>query len=330
MDARKTRRRWLATVPALLMAASAQAQTGTAPWTPDQPLKIVVGFAAGGPTDVAARVIADSLTRSLGQTVIVENRPGANATIAAEQVARAKPDGLTLLMAATNHTINAVLYPNLRFDSDTGFAPIAEVAVAPTVLVVNPKFPAQDYASFLAMLKAKPGGYTYASAGSGGTPHLSAEMFKMLTGTSIVHVPYKGAAPAVADLMGGQVDMSFATLGSVLPQIRAGNLRALAVAAPVRPRLLPETPTFEESGLKNFRLDSWYGLMAPAGTPRPILDRLHADIRKAVDATEFRDRMGKAGLEAVTDSDPDSFSRKIKDEIAMFAKVVKTNKLTID
>jgi tripartite-type tricarboxylate transporter receptor subunit TctC len=313
---------------ALGMAAAALAQ-GDPPY-PNQPIRMVVGFPAGGPTDVSARLIADSLSRSLGQPVVVDNKPGANATIAAEIVARAKPDGYTILMAAGNHTINAVLYKNLKFDSEKGFAWITPVSVAPTVLVVNPKFPARTYAEFLALMSAHPGKYSYASAGSGGTPHLSAEMFKLRTRTSIVHIPYRGAAPAVTDLLGGQVDMMFATLGSVLPQIRAGQLRALAVAAPQRSGLLPNVPTFEESGLKNFRLDSWYGIAAPAGTPRAVVERLYNDIQKAVTAPAYREKMEQAGLEPVIATSPAKFTEQISSEIAGFTELVRLSKLTID
>lgn len=313
---------------ALGLAAAALAQ-GDPPY-PSQPIRMVVGFPAGGPTDVSARLIADSLSRSLGQPVVVDNKPGANATIAAEIVARAKPDGYTILMAAGNHTINAVLYKNLKFDSEKGFAWITPVSVAPTVLVVNPKFPARTYAEFLSLMSAHPGKYSYASAGSGGTPHLSAEMFKLRTRTSIVHIPYRGAAPAVTDLLGGQVDMMFATLGSVLPQIRAGQLRALAVAAPQRSGLLPNVPTFEESGLKNFRLDSWYGIAAPAGTPRAVVERLYNDIQKAVTAPAYREKMEQAGLEPVIATSPPKFTEQISSEIAGFTELVRLSKLTID
>lgn len=319
---------WVAApVAALGLAGAACAQSEA---FPSQPIRIVVGFAAGGPTDVAARFIAHGLTQSLGNPVVVENKPGANATIAAEQVARAKPDGYTILMAATNHPINAVLYKNLRFDSDKGFAPITAVAVAPTVLVVNPKFPARNYAEFIALVKANPGKYSYASAGSGGTPHLSAEMFKLRTKTFITHIPYKGAAPAVTDLIGGQVDMSFATLGSVLPQIRSGQLRALAVASPNRNRLLPDVPTFEESGLKDFRLDSWYGLMAPAGTPKPVVDRLYTEIVKTISTPAYQEKLAIAGLAPVLDSNPQKFTEQIRHEIASFGEVVKANQLSVD
>ena len=304
----------------------AQPQAGFA----TRPVRVVVPFAAGGATDVITRVLGEQMARRFGQPVVVDNKPGANATLAAELVARAKPDGYTILMAATNHPINASLYKNLKFDSDKSFAAITAVAVAPTVLVVNPKFPARTYAEFIALMKAHPGKYSYASAGNGGTPHLSAEMFKSLTGTSIVHIPYRGAAPAVTDLIGGQVDMSFATLGSGLPQLRAGQLRAIAVASPQRIRLLPDVPTFEESGLKNFRLDSWYGLLAPAGTPKPVIDRLYAEIIKAVSSSDYQQKLNAAGLEPVTDSNPTAFGQQLRQEIATYGALVRANNVSID
>ncbi|ARP81236.1 twin-arginine translocation pathway signal [Bordetella genomosp. 8] len=320
-----------------VVAASAVIATTTvmaADNYPVRPVRLVVGFAVGGPTDIVARVVANDLGKSLGQTVIVENRPGANATIAAAMVARATPDGYTGLIAATNHTINAVLYRDLPFKSIDDFAPVAAVAVAPTVLVVNKDFPAKDLKEFLAVLRSNPGKYSYASAGSGGTPHLSAELFKKLTHTSILHVPYKGAAPAISDVMAGHVAMSFATLGSVLPQIKAGQVRALAVAAPARSPLLPDVPTFAESSsepeLKQFRLDSWYGLMMPKGTPPAVIDLLARSLQSAARTPEFAAQMATAGLQPITDSTPQSFEKQLRDEVAQFDDLVKSSNLKID
>lgn len=319
------------TLPALALCAGsialpAQAQANY----PDRPVRLIVGFAVGGPTDIVARVIANGVGKDLGQPVVVENRPGANATIAAQAVARASADGYVGLIAATNHTINAVLYPNLPFKSLDDFSPVAAVAVAPTVLIVNPDFPAKDLAAFLTEVRANPDKYSYASAGSGGTPHLSAELFKKLTGTSILHVPYKGAAPAVADVMAGHVAMSFATLGSVLPQIKAGQVRAIAVAAPQRTPLLPDVPTFAESGLKDFRLDSWYGLMMPHGTPAPVIERLATALNTLSKTPEFASQMATAGLIPITDSNPERFKKQMQDEIALFGDLVKSSNLKVD
>jgi tripartite-type tricarboxylate transporter receptor subunit TctC len=297
---------------------------------PTQSIKLIVGFPAGGPTDVAARMIAEGVGKAFGQPVIVDNRPGANATIATGAVARSKPDGYSALMAATNHTINAVLYKDLPYDSEKAFAPVAAVAVAPTVLVVNNDLPARNYAEFLKLVKGNPDKYSYASAGSGGTPHLSAEMFKQMTGTSLMHVPYKGAAPAVTDLMAGHVQVYFATLGSVLPQIKAGKMRALAVASPTRSPLLPDVPTFEESGLSGFRLDSWYGVMLPAGTPEPIVKKLNVEIQKVVRTPEYAAKLASSGLLPVTDSGPEAFTMQIREEIRTFRELVKSANLKVD
>lgn len=295
-----------------------------------QPIKLLVGFAVGGPTDIVARLLANGLSESLGQSVVVDNRPGANATIATTATARAAADGYTGLVAATNHTINAVLYPNLQYKSVDDFRPVAAIAVAPTVLVVNKDFPAKTFDAFLAEVKANPGKYSYASAGSGGTPHLSAELFQQLTGTRIEHIPYKGAAPAIADVIGGHVAMSFATLGSVLPQINAGQVRVLAVAAPERSPLLPEVPTFGEYGLQDFRLDSWYGLMMPHGTPEPIITQLNDIIQKLVRTPGYQEKLASAGLQAITDSSPDQFEAQMRAEIALFEKLVKSSGLKVD
>ncbi|MEN4919242.1 tripartite tricarboxylate transporter substrate binding protein [Achromobacter spanius] len=297
---------------------------------PARPLRFIVGFAVGGPTDIVARVAANDLGKALGQTVIVENRPGANATIAANAVARAQGDGYTGLIAATNHTINAVLYPDLQFKSVDDFAPVAAIAVAPTVLIVNKNFPAQNLDEFLKELRANPDKYSYASAGSGGTPHLSAELFKKLTHTSIMHVPYKGAAPAMSDVVAGHVPISFATLGSVLPQIKAGQVRAIAVASPQRSPLLPDVPTFEESGVKDFRLDSWYGLMMPKGTPPAVVSRLAESLQKIARTPEFASQMATAGLQPITDSGPAQFEAQLRAEIALFTDLVKSSNLKVD
>jgi tripartite-type tricarboxylate transporter receptor subunit TctC len=236
---------------------------------PQQPVKLVVGFAAGGPSDLVARAFADQAAKSLSQTFIVENKPGANAVLATEAVAAAKPDGHTLLAAATNHTMIPALYAGrIKFDAAKSFTPVCTFAGSATVLVVGPSLPVKSVGEFLERVRAKPGSATYATPGLGSSPHLATETFRKLTGVSMVHVPYKGAAPAVTDLIGGQVDLSFATVGSVLPHIKSGKLTALAVAARQRSVLLPQVPTFDEAGVKGFVVDTWYGLMAPAGTRR--------------------------------------------------------------
>lgn len=296
---------------------------------PNKPVRILVGFPPGGPADLSARVLAEQLSKAFGQTFMIDNRAGANATVATEVAARATPDGYTLLMAAGNHTINPALYTNLKFDTEKAFSPIAISAVSPNVLVVNNAFPARTLSEFLKVVRAAPGKYTYGSSGNGGTVHLAGEIFKSVTRTFIVHVPYRGAAPAVTDLLGGQIDMSFASLGSVLPHIRSGRLRAIAVTSASRTVLMPDVPTFNELGLKNCNMETWYGLLAPAGTPTAIVEHLAAAISKSSGASGERDKLASAGIDA-TFIGPDTFNKQIQSELVAYAKVVRDNRLTID
>lgn len=283
----------LACLLAAVGAAHAQA-----PAYPAQPVRVVVGFAAGGPSDVVARAFADHAGKALSQTFLVENKPGANAVIATEAVASAKPDGLTLLAAATNHTMIPALYGGrIRFDAAKSFAPVCTLAGSATVLVVGPSMPVKTYPALLERLRARPGSATYATPGLGSSPHLATERFRQLTGVSMVHVPYKGAAPAVTDLLGGQVDLSFATLGSVLPHLQSGKLTALAVAGRSRSALLPQVPTFGEVGLPGFTVDTWYGLMASAGTPPAALAALTRVAKDFAASPVVRERLAGAGLE---------------------------------
>jgi len=283
---------------ACLVAATAIAQpTGY----PQQPVRIVVGFAAGGPSDLVARAFADQAAKSIGQTVIVGNKAGANSVLAAEAVAAAKPDGLTLLAAATNHTVIPALYTGrIKFDAAKSFVPVCTLASSATVLVVGPSMPVKTLGEFLERVRAKPGSATYATPGLGSTPHLATEALRKLRGLSMVHVPYKGAAPAVTDLMGGQVDLSLATVGSVLPHIKSGKLTALAVASRQRSALLPQIPTFEEAGVKGFVVDTWYGLMAPAGTPAAVIGILEREAAEFGRSPVVRERLLGAGLEQQT------------------------------
>jgi tripartite-type tricarboxylate transporter receptor subunit TctC len=284
----------LALIAAAWLATSAAAQT---PY-PGQPVKLVVGFAAGGPSDLVARAFADHAGKALGQSFIVENKSGANAVLATEAVAAARPDGLTLLAAATNHTMIPALYAGrIKFDAARSFVPVCTLAASATVLVVGPSLPVKSVAEFLERARAKPDSLSYASPGQGSSPHLATEQFRKLTGIGMVHVPYKGAAPAVTDLIGGQVDLSFATLGSVLPHLKSGKLRALAVASRQRSALAPEVPTFEEAGVKGFVIDTWYGLLAPAGTPPEVLQKLTREATEFARSPTTRERLAGAGLE---------------------------------
>jgi tripartite-type tricarboxylate transporter receptor subunit TctC len=284
-------------VPLLAFFVAISASAQTAPY-PSQPVKLVVGFAAGGPSDLVARAFADHAAKSLGQPVIVENKPGANAVLATEAVAAAKPDGQTLLAAATNHTMIPALYgARIKFDAAKSFVPVCTLASSATVLVVGPSLPVKTVGEFIERAKAKPDAMSYATPGQGSSPHLATEQFRKLAGVAMVHVPYKGAAPAVTDLLGGQVDLSFATVGSVLPHIRSGKLKALAVASRQRSALLPEVPTFEEAGVKGFVVDTWYGLLAPAGTPADALRALTREASDFVRSPALRERLAGAGLE---------------------------------
>ena len=252
-----------------LSVASAGAQS---PAWPAKTVRIVVGFSAGGPTDVLARAFAEHASRAWGQPVIVDNKPGANTILAAEAVASAAADGYTLLMAATNHTMIPALYSaRVKFDVLRSFAPICTLAVSPTVLVTGPAMNVKTLSAFMHLVREAPGQRAYGTPGTGSSGHFASEQFLRMTGLSMNHIPYKGAAQVVTDVMGGQLDSSFATLGSVLAQLQAGKLTALAVASPRRSTLVPGVPTFAEAGVKGYSADAWYGLLAPAGTPAAVL-----------------------------------------------------------
>lgn len=282
---------------ALALAASAQA-AGTLGY-PTKPVRVVVGFSAGGPTDVVARAFAEHAARQLGQPFIVDNKPGANTVLAAEFVASAPADGYTVLLGATNHTMIPALYSaRVKFDAVRSFAPVCTLAASPTVLVVGPAMKVTTLAGFIQAAQAAQGRRTFGSPGTGSSGHFAGERFARLTHTSLNHIPYKGAAQVITDLMGGQLDSSFATLGSVLPQIQAGKLTPIAVAAGERSPLLPNTPTFDEAGVKAFRDDAWYGLLAPAGTPPAVLAALEQAARSFTQDPASIDKLRSLGLTA--------------------------------
>lgn len=263
---------------------------------PERPVRVIVGFSPGGPTDVVARAFASYAAKALGQPFVVENRPGANTILAADAVAKASADGYTLLFGATNHSMIPALYrTRVNFDALRSFSPVCTVAVSPTVLVVGPSMPVTTLGAFLGKLKAEPGKHTYATPGTGSSGHFATEQFLRLTGTSMNHIPYKGAAQAISDLMGGQVDSSMATLGSVLPQVQAGKLTALAVAAPEALSQLPQVPTFEQAGVHGYAADAWYGLLAPSGIPAEVqkqLEQVATAYAESPDATKSLELLG--------------------------------------
>lgn len=290
---------------------------------PSKPVRLVVGFAAGGPTDVVARAFADHVGRALGQPFVVENKPGANTILAAQAVASAPADGYTLLFGATNHTMIPALYGSrVKFDAIQSFQPLCTVAISPTVLVVGPGLSVKTLADYMARARKEPGRITAGTAGVGSSGHFATEMFARANGLQLNHVPYKGAAPVVTDLMGGQLDSSFATLGSVLPQLRAGKLAALAVASPKRMPLLPGVPTFAEAGGGNYAADAWYGVLAPAGMPQPITQQLEKAARDFAASAAAAEKLHGLGLEADSTCGP-AFAQQVEREVATYTQIAR-------
>ncbi|WAI84688.1 MULTISPECIES: Bug family tripartite tricarboxylate transporter substrate binding protein [Achromobacter] len=321
----KTITRRLAAIAAALSGTLAVngASLAAAPY-PDRPVTIVVGYAAGGATDIVARLMAKSLTEELGQSFVVENKTGANSNIGAEIVSRATADGYTLYMGSIANTINRSLYSKLNYDFVKDFKPVGLVATIPNILVVNPKVPIKTVQEYIAYAKANPGKLTCASSGSGSSIHLSCELFKMETSTDILHVPYRGSGPAVADLLGGQVDSMFDNLPSSLPHVQAGKLRALGVTSPKRLDATPDVPTLAESGLAGFDVESWFGLMAPAGTPDAVVKRLNEALNKALASAAVQASYKQSGFYAPQPPNtPQTFSKKIASEIDKWGAVVK-------
>jgi tripartite-type tricarboxylate transporter receptor subunit TctC len=310
--------RWLLALACALTAGGAWAQA-----YPNKPVRMIVGFPPGGGTDVVARVIAQKLTEWWGQAVTVENRAGATGTIGADVVAKSAPDGYTLIMGHVNsHAIAPNLFAKLPYDALKDFSAIAYVGYVPNVLAVHPSINAKSVKELIALLKANPGKYNYASSGNGSTQHLAGELFKQLTGTSIVHVPYKGSGDAIKDLLAGTVAMNFDTMPPVLPHVSAGKLRGLAISTPKRLAQLPEVPTFLEEGITGFDVANWYGIMAPGGTPREIIAKVNADANKAMQVPEVRQRLESVGTQ-LNEQSAAQFEAYMKAEVAKYAKLLK-------
>jgi tripartite-type tricarboxylate transporter receptor subunit TctC len=315
---------------ALMLAFASASVAALAQDYPARPVKLVVGFAAGGPTDVVARAFADHASRAMRQPFVVENRPGANTILAAEAVASAPADGYTLLLGATNHTMIPALYSaRIKFDAVRSFAPVCSLASSPTVLVVGPAMKVATLPEFIRQAQAAPGQRTFGSPGAGSSGHFAGERFARLAGVRLNHIPYKGAAPVVTDLLGGQLDSSFATLGSVMQQVQGGKLTAIAVAAAQRSALLPAVPTFDEAGLRGYRDDAWYGLLAPAGTPPAVLDALAKAARGFAQSASNVDKLKALGLEAQVDCGG-SFAGQIQREVQANTQIAKDLNLKID
>jgi tripartite-type tricarboxylate transporter receptor subunit TctC len=301
-----------------LSAAVAGAQS-----YPTKPIKYIVPFAPGGTTDILGRLVAQKLSESLGQPVVVENRPGAGGAVGAESVAKSAPDGYTIMGGTiSTHAINASVYDKLSYDPIKDFEPVTLLATQPNMLVVSPSLPVKNVAELVALLKANPDKYTFSTSGNGTSAHLSGELFKSMTGTRMQHIPYKGSPQALADVMGGLVSMSFDNISTAYVQAKAGKLRALAVTTTTRSPIAPEVPTMEEAGLKGYELGSWHGVFAPAGTPKPIIAKLNAEIVKAIRAPDVREKLQILGVEPVGTSAED-FSRFVRAEVPKWAKVVK-------
>ncbi|ALM86906.1 MFS transporter [Bordetella sp. N] len=312
------------------VATAASATAYAADNWPDHAITLVVPFPTGGTTDVLARALGDQLSRTLGQPVIVENRPGAGATIGADYVAKSKPEGYVLLMGAVHHTIATSVYKSLNYDFQKDLAAIAPIAMVPNVLTINPTYtPAKTVAELVALAKKTPNGLSYGSNGFGTAQHLIGTQFQAQTGAPLLHVPYKGSGPLTTDLMGGQVAMSFDTMTTVLPQIKAGKLRALAVTTGTRSKALPDVPTLAEAGLPGFDIGTWFGVFAPAATPKPVLDKLSTDISRITASADFRQKLDAAGAEPMS-ATPAEFAQRIDAETKKFAKLVKENDLKVE
>ncbi|HEX9397560.1 MAG TPA: tripartite tricarboxylate transporter substrate binding protein [Burkholderiales bacterium] len=304
---------------ALLFPALAAAQA----W-PTRPIHLVVPYAPGGPVDLSARLLAVPLQQALGQPVVVENKPGAGGNLGADFVAKSAADGHTLVMGAiATHAINPALYPNFPYDPIRDFRHVALIVQVPNVLVVNNDLPVDNVNEFIAYVKARPGKIDFASGSTGSTGHLAGELFKQVTGTDMVHVPYKGSAPATVDLLAGRVHLMFDNLASAAPNIRAGKLRALAVTTLSRSFFLDQIPTLDESGVKGFDLTTWWGVMAPGKTPDAVVDRLAAEIARAIEAPELKERLRAMGSDTPTVRTPAQFTAFVQHELATYGELVR-------
>ena len=312
-------RAFIALALCLSAAPAVQAQSDY----PSRPIRVLVGFAAGGPVDVTARIVADALTAELGRTVVVDNRPGAGGNVAADQVAKSPPDGYTLLQSSNALAISPGIYSKLPFDVLKDFTPVSEVTTTFLVLVVHPSVAAKTLSDFIAYGKAK-AGLDYGSAGAGTITHLAAVLFARETGLTLQHVPYRGSAPAVTDLVAGRVLFMFAPIGTAKPFIEAGKLRAIAVSGPRRVEGLPGVPTVDEAGVRGFEASGWNGLFAPAGTPKPVVDRLHRAVVNILKGEETRRRL--AQQDAIPrGTDPDAFRRYVAADVARWIEVAKAS-----
>ena len=318
-----TRRIAIATLAALGIAILLPGGSALAQAWPSKPVRLIVPYPPGGGNDNLARIFAQKLGERLNQPFVVENRPGAGTLIGSEIAAKSAGDGYTLLLSSiVTHALAPALYPKVPYDPLRDFVPITTLAVAPTVLVVNQAFPATSVQEVIALAKASPGKYTFPSGGNGTTPHISGEIFKSMTGVDLLHVPYKGGGPAIADLMGGQVNMMFDTAASAMPHVRSGKLRALAIATPKRHPDFPDLPTFAEQGLPDYAINSWYSLHAPAGTPREIVQRLHTEVVSALRSPDVAEKLRALNADP-GGMPPDEFGAFVRAELERYGQVIR-------
>ena len=315
----------MARIPRLvvLLFASLLASAAFAQPYPNKPIKIIVPFAPGGATDLIARAVGQKLTESMGQPVIVENRTGASGMLGADLVAKAAPDGYTLLMASTAEiAINPSLYEKMAYDPVKDLAPVTLAGITPLILVVNPNTPAKSVQELVAQAKSKPGSVSFASAGNGSVQHLSGELLKTITKADMTHVPYKGAAPALVDVLGGQVTMFFSGMPPAMPHVKSGKLKPIAVTTPKRSPAAPDVPTMAEAGIQGFDISNWFGVFAPAGTPEDVLNKLNAEIVKALALPDVKERLASQGAETVGNTRA-QFAAFVAAETAKYAKLIK-------
>jgi tripartite-type tricarboxylate transporter receptor subunit TctC len=309
----------LGALPFAALAAPALAQAG---W-PNKPIRYIVPFAPGGTTDILARMVGEKLGTALGQTIVIENKAGQGGSIGAAELARAAPDGYTIGGGTiSSHAINATLYSKLSYDPVTSFAPITLYATQPNVLLVHPSVPANNLAEFIRLLKASPDKYSFGSAGSGTSQHISGELFKTMAGVSMQHVPYRGSGPMMTDLLGGNLLVAVDNIATAIPHMKAGKLRALAVTTAARSSAAPDVPTMAESGLAGYELSSWQAVFAPAGTPQPIVDRLYTEIAKILKSPDIQKRFGELGLDA-SGIPPQELAALVRNDVPRLGKVVR-------
>lgn len=311
----------------LFMLLLAAGSTALAQSYPAGSLRIVVPFPPGGGTDIMARALAQKLNESWGQPAVVDNRGGANGTIGAALVAKAPPDGYTMLVAPSGFAVNPSIYRALPFDAVKDFAPVTQLAASPLVIVVHPSLPARSVKELIALAKARPGEINYGSSGNGSPPHLGTELFKHMSGINMVHIPYKGAGPAAIDVVGGQISLYFMNMLQAKPLVKSGKVRALGVTSPRRFPALPDVPAVAEAGVPGYEMTNWYGLFLPAGSPKAALGKLHAEVARILNLPDMKDRLAADGAVVVA-STPEQFAAFIKQEMAKFAKVVKISGMT--